>query len=138
VTENEQKQQLSVAYVHAVAARAGYTCQVQTVDDDSVAVQVGAKGYVHEQSLICSPRIEIQLKATSNILELSTDAAGLEPGAAMNASPMLPKDVLLALRPGVSASISQAAAGPPNPTERLGKRCSFETSRCAGSICSFR
>ena len=25
---NEQKQQLSVAYVHAVAARAGYACQV--------------------------------------------------------------------------------------------------------------
>jgi hypothetical protein len=66
VTENEQKQQLSVAYVHAVAARAGYTCQVQTVDDDSVDVQVGSKGYVHERSLICSPRIEIQLKATSS------------------------------------------------------------------------
>jgi hypothetical protein len=67
VTENEQKQQLSVAYVHAVAARCGYTCQVQTIDEDSVDVQVGAKGYVHDQSLVCSPRIEIQLKATSTL-----------------------------------------------------------------------
>jgi hypothetical protein len=66
VTENEQKQQLSVAYVHGVAARAGYTCQAQNVDDDSVDVQIGAKGYVHERSVICSPRIEIQLKATSS------------------------------------------------------------------------
>ena len=50
MTENEQKQQLSVAYVHAVAARTGYTCQVQNVDDDSVDVQIGAKGYVHDRS----------------------------------------------------------------------------------------
>ena len=28
MTENEQKQQLSVAYVHAVAARAGYAFQI--------------------------------------------------------------------------------------------------------------
>jgi hypothetical protein len=28
MTASEQKQQLSVAHVHAVAARAGYACQV--------------------------------------------------------------------------------------------------------------
>jgi hypothetical protein len=66
VTPNEQKQQLSVAYVHAVTAQAGYTCQVQTVDDDSVDVLVGARGYVHNQAVIRSPRIELQLKATSS------------------------------------------------------------------------
>lgn len=67
MTDNEQKQQLSVAYVHAVAARAGYTCQVPSVDDDSVDVQIGAKGYVHDRAVICSPRLEIQLKATSSL-----------------------------------------------------------------------
>jgi hypothetical protein len=67
VTENEQKQQLSVVYVHAVATLAGYTYQVQTVDEDSVDVQIGAKGYVDDRSVICSPRIEIQLKATSSL-----------------------------------------------------------------------
>jgi hypothetical protein len=66
VTENEQKQQLSVAYVHAIAARAGYTCQVQVVDDDSVDVLIGARGYVDDRATVRSPRIEVQLKATSS------------------------------------------------------------------------
>jgi hypothetical protein len=67
VTENEQKQQLSVAYVHAVAARAGYACQVQVVDEDSVDVLIAATGYVHERAVLRSPRLEVQLKATSTL-----------------------------------------------------------------------
>jgi hypothetical protein len=66
VTLNEQKQQLSVAYVHAVAAQAGYTCQVETVDDDSVDVLIGARGYIHNRAVLRSPRIELQLKATAS------------------------------------------------------------------------
>jgi Domain of unknown function (DUF4365) len=66
VTENEQKQQLSAAYVHAVAARAGYTCQVKTVDEDSIDVLIGAGGYVDDQAVVRSPRLEVQLKATSS------------------------------------------------------------------------
>jgi Domain of unknown function (DUF4365) len=65
VTENEQKQQLSVAYVHAVAAVGGYTCQVEIVDDDSVDVVIGATGRVHHQAVLRSPRLAVQLKATS-------------------------------------------------------------------------
>jgi Domain of unknown function (DUF4365) len=72
VTENEQKQQLSVAYVHAVAARAGYSFQVQTVDDDSVDVVIGATGYVHHQAVLRSPRLEVQLKASS-VLQLESN-----------------------------------------------------------------
>ena len=67
MTENEQKQQLSVAYVHAVAASAGYTCQVEIVDDDSVDVVIGATGYVHHQAVLRSPRLAVQLKATSTL-----------------------------------------------------------------------
>jgi hypothetical protein len=48
-----------------VAARAGYTCQVRTVDHDSVDVQIGAIGYVHHQAVVRSPQLAIQLKATS-------------------------------------------------------------------------
>ena len=51
MTENEQKQQLSVAYIHAVAARAGYACQVISVDDDSVDVQLAARGRIHTKRL---------------------------------------------------------------------------------------
>ncbi len=65
VTENEQKQQLSIAYVHAVASRAGYTCQATLVDIDSVDVVIGARGLIHSQAVMRSPRLEIQLKATS-------------------------------------------------------------------------
>ncbi len=72
MTENEQKQQLSVAYVHAVAAQAGYTCQVQTVDADSVDLIISASGRVHEQSVMRSPRLAVQLKASSS-LELPSE-----------------------------------------------------------------
>jgi hypothetical protein len=65
VTDNEQKQQLSIAYVHAVAARAGFSCERPSVDDDSVDVVIGASGSVHDKALILSPRIELQLKATA-------------------------------------------------------------------------
>ncbi len=67
MTANEQKQQLSVAYVHAVAACAGYACQVRTVDEDSVDALIAATGYVHHQAVLRSPRIEVQLKATSTL-----------------------------------------------------------------------
>ena len=38
--------------MHAVAALAGYTCQVQTVDIDSVDLIISASGKVHEHSVI--------------------------------------------------------------------------------------
>jgi hypothetical protein len=60
-----EKQQLSVAYIHAVAARAGYACQVINVDDDSVDVQLAARGWVHERAVFRSPKIDVQLKATA-------------------------------------------------------------------------
>lgn len=65
MTENEQKQQFSFAYVHAVASRAGITCQIQVVDFDSVDVILGADGWVHKEAVLRSPRLEVQLKATS-------------------------------------------------------------------------
>jgi hypothetical protein len=75
MTENEQKQQLSVAYVHAVAARSGYACQVPLVDDDSVDVIIAAKGQVHSQSVLRSPRLEVQLKASSQNILRKEDVA---------------------------------------------------------------
>jgi hypothetical protein len=64
VTETEQKQQLSIAYVHAVAARAGFACERPTVDDDSVDLVLAAAGLVHHSAMVRSPRLEVQLKAT--------------------------------------------------------------------------
>jgi hypothetical protein len=65
MTDNEQKQQLSIAYVHAIAASAGFACERPVVDDDSVDVMIAAQGKVHDTSVLRSPRIEVQLKATS-------------------------------------------------------------------------
>lgn len=67
LTENEQKQQLSIAYVHVIASRAGYACQVKTPDLESVDVMISASGRVHETSVCGSPRLEIQLKASSTL-----------------------------------------------------------------------
>jgi hypothetical protein len=68
MTENEQEQQLSVAYVHAVAARAGYACQATIVDDDSVDVKIVARGWIHERAVVRSPQLDVQLKATAQDL----------------------------------------------------------------------
>jgi hypothetical protein len=61
--ENEQKQQLSVAYLHAVASAAGFSCQAPGVDDDSVDRTLVARGWVHERSVLRSPKIDVQLKS---------------------------------------------------------------------------
>ena len=45
--------------------RAGYACQVVHVDDNSVNVQLAARGKVHETAVLRSPKIDIQLKATA-------------------------------------------------------------------------
>ena len=61
--ENEQKQQLSMAYLHAVASAAGFACQAPGVDDDSVDRTVVARGWVHTNAILRSPKIDIQLKS---------------------------------------------------------------------------
>src|SRR5438270_13600427 len=61
--ENEQKQQLSMAYLQMVSSAAGYACQIPSVDNDSVDRTIVARGWIHEHSSVCSPRIDIQLKS---------------------------------------------------------------------------
>src|SRR5438045_2674409 len=63
--ENEQKQQLSIAYLHAVASAAGFACQVPGVDDDSVDRTIVARGWVHKKSILRSPKIDVQLKSVT-------------------------------------------------------------------------
>ncbi len=63
--ENEQKQQLSVAYLHAVASAAGFACQAPQVDDDSVDRTLVARGWLHDKSVLRSPKIDVQLKSVT-------------------------------------------------------------------------
>jgi len=66
MTDNEQKQQLSMAYIHAVAARAGFACEYPRIDNDSVDLGICAQGRVHDRAVVRSPRIEVQVKATAD------------------------------------------------------------------------
>jgi hypothetical protein len=59
---NRQKEQLSVAYVHAVASAAGCSVKDVKVDDDSVDLSVVSR---MEGKKLHAPELNIQLKATS-------------------------------------------------------------------------
>lgn len=65
MTEEQQKEELSVAYTWAIAAKAGFSCSRPSVDDDSVDLTVTGMGMLSSQSIFESPSIDFQLKATS-------------------------------------------------------------------------
>jgi Domain of unknown function (DUF4365) len=71
--ENEQKQQLSIAYLHAVASAAGFACQAAGVDNDSVDQTLVARGWVHKNALLRSPKIDVQLKSMAREPLMATD-----------------------------------------------------------------
>lgn len=58
-------EQLSYAYVHAVAAHCGYSCQPILHDRDSIDATIRAKGKFAPNSKIYSPVLDLQLKASS-------------------------------------------------------------------------
>lgn len=60
---NKQKEQFSLAYIHAVASAAGYAVYDYRVDDQSS--DIGLAGY--ETGLFCEdPKLDIQAKCTEN------------------------------------------------------------------------
>lgn len=63
LSHNDIKEQLSLAYVHAVAARAGFAVEKTTVDRDSIDVQIRSRGRLTETATIHSPYLDLQLKA---------------------------------------------------------------------------
>lgn len=58
---SQQKEQFSLAIVHAIASVAGYATYRPTVDEDSVDIGIAARG---TQGSRRSPRVEAQLKCT--------------------------------------------------------------------------
>lgn len=72
----QRKEQLSHAYVRAVASVAGYAVYKQEVDDDSVDLGLAAKG---RGDTIRSPRLEMQLKCTAQDV-VRTDYISFELG----------------------------------------------------------
>ena len=66
LTKYQIESELSLAYLHAVAAKAGYAIDVPAIDNDSVDAIISARGRVDTDSIAKSPKIDVQLKATIN------------------------------------------------------------------------
>ncbi|HET9954202.1 MAG TPA: DUF4365 domain-containing protein [Polyangiaceae bacterium] len=61
---NDIKEELSLAYVHAVVSQAGFSFETIRKDRDSVDVMVRARGRICEDATLESPMLDLQLKAT--------------------------------------------------------------------------
>jgi len=61
---NLQKEEFSYAYVHAVAAHAGFFCERPIIDCNSVDLSIISDHRISSKSII-TPKIDFQLKATS-------------------------------------------------------------------------
>lgn len=70
MTENDIMAELSYAYLHAVAARAGFGCKVGSRIDDSASVDafVRVNERMASNSVIWNFDFEVQLKATKQVL----------------------------------------------------------------------
>lgn len=67
LSKNDIKEELSYAYLHAIAAKVGYSCDRPSKDRDSIDAQVKARFKEAEEVEFTSPEISFQLKATSTI-----------------------------------------------------------------------
>jgi hypothetical protein len=64
--QNKVKEELSLAYVMAVAAKNGFVTDFSRVDYDSVDAKISCSGKLSEDSIVQSPEIHLQLKATAD------------------------------------------------------------------------
>ncbi|MCP3135854.1 DUF4365 domain-containing protein [Pyxidicoccus xibeiensis] len=62
---NDIKEQLSLAYIHAVASRAGCSVEKVGVDRDSIDLKLCARGQFVDDAALTSPELAVQLKATA-------------------------------------------------------------------------
>ena len=68
LSENKIKEEISLAYVAAIAAVKGFATEITRVDNDSVDAEICCNGYLApDESSLYSPSIKLQLKASSNI-----------------------------------------------------------------------
>jgi Domain of unknown function (DUF4365) len=62
--DTQIQEELSRAYIYSIASKAGFTFERPTLDYDSVDVKISAIGKLEINSILESPTIEIQAKAT--------------------------------------------------------------------------
>lgn len=66
LTRHNIEAELSLAYLHAVAASGGFSVDIPSVDADSVDAEICGKGKIDNTCFKDSPKIQIQLKASIN------------------------------------------------------------------------
>ena len=67
LTARDEEERLSMAYAHAVAARAGYTTAVYDLDRNGIDLRIQAGGAMR-------PALELQLKATVNLRQADAES----------------------------------------------------------------
>lgn len=127
LTTNLIKTELSIAYLKAVAAVSGISVEETRIDMDSVDARLAFKGLIHEDALLVSPLIEVQLKASSqNLFKQSGDVAFALPVNNYNdlrANTMVPRLlVLLTLPPEAQDWVTH------RPEELILRRCAYYLS----------
>lgn len=75
LTENDIKAELSYAYLHAIAARAGFGCEVAGRHGDNAGVDayIRVKERLAANAILTNFAFEVQLKATSKVPALETE-----------------------------------------------------------------
>jgi hypothetical protein len=73
LSDNDVKEELSYAYMHAIASRAGFSCESVRKDRDSVDLHLCARGQLDPSSRLSSVHLAVQLKA--HVLEPLPDEA---------------------------------------------------------------
>jgi hypothetical protein len=61
-------EQLSLAYVRAVASSAGFAVEHRAIDRDGVDVSIHAKGGLCDDARLLSPSMDLQAKASVNVV----------------------------------------------------------------------
>lgn len=65
LADNDRKEQLSYAYVHTLAARAGFSCDRPGIDRQSMDMIIHSEGRMAADSLFEQAQLGLQLKATA-------------------------------------------------------------------------
>lgn len=63
LSTNDIKEELSLAYVRAVASRAGFSVEEVRKDRDSIDLKICARGRLADDAALTSPELAVQLKA---------------------------------------------------------------------------
>lgn len=75
-TQQERMEDISIAYVSAVAASNGYSVNSVKRDNDGVDMQLSCKGKPHLTSIRHSPQLDIQLKSSYSSSRIKFDNNG--------------------------------------------------------------